>query len=89
MPKLPPNLAPKKSLAVIGLKWLGPSKTQLTLSDKSTRIVTKLVTVGWDTKLGEAPIILIGEERFPNRVPLKENRAWNKADQLYLKKSRS
>lgn len=86
MPKLPPNLAPKKVLAVTGLKWLGPARTQLTLSDKSTRIVAKLVTVGWDTKLGEAPIILVGEERFPNRVPVKENRAWNRADLTYAYK---
>ena len=83
MPKLPSNLAPKKVLAVTGLKWLGPARTQLTLSDKSTRIVAKLVTVGWDKKLGEAPIILLGEERLPNRVPRAENLAWNRADLIY------
>ena len=75
-------------ITVVGIRWIALGKTELELSSGKKVQVTKVTTVGWNTKLGDGPIILIGEERYRNCVPKKDMTAWRKKDiQALAKKS--
>lgn len=69
-------------VTITGIRWIGPSKTELQFSNGKKVEVSKLTTVGWNAKLGDAPILIVNEQRYQNCIPKKEMSAWRKKDFL-------
>lgn len=70
----------QKPVTIVGIRWIAPYQTRLTFSNGTTTEVRLLTTVGWDTKLRDAPIIMVGEKQYANEIPRAEMLKWVKQD---------
>lgn len=66
--------------AVIGIKRV-LGGTLLTLSDvKKPVLLSRITTVGWDRKLKDAPIYVVNEKQYQNRIPPDQRKLWWKKE---------
>ena len=53
----------------------------LILSDvKKPVLLSRITTVGWDRKLKDAPIYVVNEKQYQNRIPPEQRKLWWKKE---------
>lgn len=74
---------PKNEPTITGIKWIQAGVTRLMFSTGKTVDVSRYETVGWDKKLGDAPLILVNHQQYRNMIPKKIMDQWKKVDREY------